>query len=60
MYYPTRFAGLAFLASGYCPPLAGLDLKTVLKTQREAVGTELFGYWLYAHCNNPQTRRELD
>lgn len=48
MYYPTRFAGLAFLASGYCPPLAGFDLKAVLAHQREHVGTELFGYWLYA------------
>ena len=53
MYYPTRFAGLAFLASGYCPPLAGFDLKAVLAHQREHVGTELFGYWLYASPLSP-------
>ena len=46
MYYPTRFSGLFFLASGYCPPLAWFDLKTVLAHQREAIGAELFGYWL--------------
>ncbi|TFK93585.1 alpha/beta-hydrolase [Polyporus arcularius HHB13444] len=47
MYYPTRFSGLVFLASGYCPPLAGFDLKVVLAHQREHVGAELFGYWLF-------------
>ena len=47
MYYPTRFEAFAFLASGYCPPLAGFDLKVVLDHQKKLTGSELFGYWLY-------------
>ncbi|PIL37011.1 hypothetical protein GSI_00703 [Ganoderma sinense ZZ0214-1] len=47
MYYPTRFAAFAFLASGYCPPLPGFDLKVVLDNQKNLAGSELFGYWLY-------------
>lgn len=48
MYYPTRFAAFAFLASGYCPPLPAFDLKVVLDNQKNLAGSELFGYWLYA------------
>ncbi|TBU32927.1 alpha/beta-hydrolase [Dichomitus squalens] len=47
MYYPTRFVAFAFLASGYCPPLAGFDLKVVLDHQKKLAGSELFGYWLF-------------
>ena len=40
MYYPARFAGFAFLASGYCPPLPGFDLKVVLEHQQQYLYNE--------------------
>ncbi|TFK50253.1 alpha/beta-hydrolase [Heliocybe sulcata] len=46
-YYPERFTAYAFLALGYLPPGHNTDLAADLQKTKQALGYELYGYWLF-------------
>ncbi|KAJ3485012.1 hypothetical protein NLI96_g5268 [Meripilus lineatus] len=46
-YYPERFVAYGFLALAYTPPSPDFNIHGMLAFTKQAVGYELFGYWLF-------------
>jgi hypothetical protein len=44
-FYPSRFAGFAFLAFGYMVPNPEFEVDKFYGAMKEIVGYDCFGYW---------------